>query len=121
MSHLAATGITIYLENDGRLEHARQMAGHESPRTAKLQHRTKDENYTLASGAHLAAAFESYAALARPRDARLTARSRLALHAQYATDAQTSNEAAVRQLPWPILPSPSPTARNRLLNVREEP
>ena len=27
-----ATGITIYLENDGRLEHAQQMAGHESPR-----------------------------------------------------------------------------------------
>jgi len=31
-----ATGITIYLENDGRLEHAQQMAGHESPRTTKL-------------------------------------------------------------------------------------
>ena len=27
-----ATGITIDLENDGRLEHAQQMAGHESPR-----------------------------------------------------------------------------------------
>jgi integrase/recombinase XerD len=39
-----ATGITIYLENDGRLEHAQQMAGHE---------------------------FDSYAALARPRNARL--------------------------------------------------
>jgi hypothetical protein len=62
-----------------------------------------------------------HAALTRPRDARLTARSRLALHAQHATDVQTSNEAAVRQLPWPILPSPSPTAKNRLLNVREEP
>jgi integrase len=35
-----ATGITIYLENDGRLEHAQQMAGHESP---KLYDRTKDE------------------------------------------------------------------------------
>ena len=35
---------TIYLENDGRLEHARRMAGHEYPRTAKLQHRTKDES-----------------------------------------------------------------------------
>jgi hypothetical protein len=34
---------TIYLEIDGRLEHARQMAGHEYARTAKLQHRTKDE------------------------------------------------------------------------------
>jgi hypothetical protein len=29
--------------NDGRLEHARQMAGHESPRTTKLYDRTKDE------------------------------------------------------------------------------
>jgi len=38
-----ATGITIYLENDGRLEHAQQMAGHESPRTAKLYDRTKEE------------------------------------------------------------------------------
>ena len=39
----AATGITIYLENDGRLEHAQQMAGHESARTTKLYDRTKDE------------------------------------------------------------------------------
>jgi hypothetical protein len=38
-----ATGITIYLENDGRLEHAQQMAGHESSRTTKLYDRTKDE------------------------------------------------------------------------------
>ena len=38
-----ATGITIYLENDGRLEHAQQMAGHEFPRTTKLYDRTKDE------------------------------------------------------------------------------
>ncbi len=38
-----ATGITIYLENDGRLEHAQQMAGHEYPRTTKLYDRTKDE------------------------------------------------------------------------------
>jgi integrase/recombinase XerD len=38
-----ATGITIYLENDGRLEHAQKMAGHESPRTTKLYHRTNDE------------------------------------------------------------------------------
>ena len=37
-----ATGITIYLENDGRLEHAQQMAGHESPRTTELYDRTKD-------------------------------------------------------------------------------
>jgi integrase/recombinase XerD len=34
------TGITIYLKNDGRLEHAQQMAGHEFPRTTKLY---KDE------------------------------------------------------------------------------
>jgi integrase len=33
---------TIYLENDGRLEHAQQMARHESPRTTKLYDRTKD-------------------------------------------------------------------------------
>ena len=39
----SATGITIYLESDGRLEHAQQMAGHESPRTTKLYDRTKDE------------------------------------------------------------------------------
>jgi hypothetical protein len=38
-----ATGITIYLENDGRLEHAQQTAGHESPRTTKPYDRTKDE------------------------------------------------------------------------------
>jgi hypothetical protein len=36
-----ATGITIYLENDGRLEHAQQMAGHESPRTTKPYDLTK--------------------------------------------------------------------------------
>jgi hypothetical protein len=34
---------TFYLENDGRLEHAQQMAAHESPRTTKLYDRTKDE------------------------------------------------------------------------------
>ena len=38
-----ATGVTVYLENGGRLEHAQQMAGHESPRTTKLYDRTKDE------------------------------------------------------------------------------
>jgi hypothetical protein len=37
------TGFTIYLENDGRLEHAQQVAGHESPRTTKLYDRTKEE------------------------------------------------------------------------------
>jgi len=37
-----ATGITAYLANDGTLEHAQEMAGHESPRTTKLYDRTKD-------------------------------------------------------------------------------
>jgi integrase/recombinase XerD len=40
---LKSAGITIYLENDGRLEHVQQMSGHESPRTTKLYDRTKDE------------------------------------------------------------------------------
>jgi hypothetical protein len=35
--------VTREQENDGRLEHAQQMAGHESPRTTKLYDRTKDE------------------------------------------------------------------------------
>jgi hypothetical protein len=35
--------VTVYLENGGRLEHAQQMAAHESPRTTKLYDRTKDE------------------------------------------------------------------------------
>jgi site-specific recombinase XerD len=38
-----ATGVSVYLENGGRLEHAQQMAAHESPRTTKLYDRTKDE------------------------------------------------------------------------------
>jgi integrase/recombinase XerD len=38
-----ATGVTVYLENGGRLEHAQQMAAHESPRTTKLYDRIKDE------------------------------------------------------------------------------
>ena len=29
-----ATGVTVYLENGGRLEHAQQMAAHESPEPA---------------------------------------------------------------------------------------
>ena len=39
----AAVGVTVYLENGGRLEHAQPMAGHESPRTTKLYDRTKGE------------------------------------------------------------------------------
>jgi site-specific recombinase XerD len=37
-----ATGITAYLSNGGALEHAQEMAAHESPRTTKLYDRTKD-------------------------------------------------------------------------------
>jgi site-specific recombinase XerD len=37
-----ATGITAYLGNGGALEHAQEMAGHESPRTTKLYDRTKE-------------------------------------------------------------------------------
>ncbi len=38
-----ATGITAYLGNGGALEHAQEMAAHESPRTTKLYDRTNDE------------------------------------------------------------------------------
>ena len=38
-----ATGITNYLQNGGTLEHAQQIAAHQSPRTTKLYDRTKDE------------------------------------------------------------------------------
>jgi integrase/recombinase XerD len=37
-----ATGITTYLQNGGTLEHAQQIAAHESPRTTKLYDRTED-------------------------------------------------------------------------------
>jgi integrase len=37
-----ATGITAYLANGGALEHAREMAAHERPRTTKLYDRTKE-------------------------------------------------------------------------------
>src|ERR1700687_6175115 len=40
---LRATGITAYLQNGGTLEHAQQIAAHQSPRTTKLYDRTKDE------------------------------------------------------------------------------
>ena len=36
------TGITTYLNNNGTLEKAQQMAAHESPRTTKLYDRTND-------------------------------------------------------------------------------
>jgi hypothetical protein len=38
-----ATGITAYLENRGTLEHAQQIAAHESPRTTKLYDCTIDQ------------------------------------------------------------------------------
>jgi integrase/recombinase XerD len=38
-----ATGITTYLRNGGTLEHAQQIAAHESPRTTKLYDRTSDQ------------------------------------------------------------------------------
>ncbi len=37
-----ATGITAFLSNGGALEHAQEMAGHESPRNTKLYDRTKE-------------------------------------------------------------------------------
>lgn len=39
---MRATGITAYLANGGQLEHAQEMAAHESPRTTKLYDRTKE-------------------------------------------------------------------------------
>jgi integrase len=38
-----ATGITVYLLNQGTLERAQHMAAHESPRTTKLYDRTSDQ------------------------------------------------------------------------------
>ena len=37
-----ATGITAYLANGGAIEHAQEMAAHESPRTTKLYDRNKE-------------------------------------------------------------------------------
>jgi integrase len=37
-----ATGITTYLQNGGTIEHAQQIANHESPATTKLYDRTND-------------------------------------------------------------------------------
>jgi hypothetical protein len=36
------TGISTYLKNGGTIEHAQQIANHESPRTTKLYDRTSD-------------------------------------------------------------------------------
>jgi integrase len=38
-----ATGITAYLKNEGKLEHAQAIANHSSPRTTKLYDRRQDE------------------------------------------------------------------------------
>jgi hypothetical protein len=38
-----ATGITVYLENNGTLETAQKIAAHESARTTKLCDRTDDQ------------------------------------------------------------------------------
>jgi integrase len=38
-----ATGITVYLDNDGSLEHAQHIAAHEDARTTKLYDRTADQ------------------------------------------------------------------------------
>jgi integrase len=38
-----ATGITVYLQNGGLLEHAQQMANHESARTTKLYDHRNDK------------------------------------------------------------------------------
>jgi integrase/recombinase XerD len=38
-----ATGITAYLEGGGTIEHAQQIANHESPKTTKLYDRTGDQ------------------------------------------------------------------------------
>jgi hypothetical protein len=43
MPHLAGNPHHHLPGENGRLEHAQQMAGHESPRTTKLYDRTKDE------------------------------------------------------------------------------
>ena len=42
ITRFRATGITAYLANGGALEHAQEMAAHESPRTTKLYDRTKE-------------------------------------------------------------------------------
>jgi integrase len=47
-----ATGITAYLANGGALEHAQEMAAHESPRTTKLYDRTKVWRVNLDERAH---------------------------------------------------------------------
>ena len=40
---MRATGITDYVQNDSKLEHAQMMAAHSSPGTTKLYDRRNDE------------------------------------------------------------------------------
>ena len=47
-----ATGITIYLENDGRLEHAQQMAGHRVPANNQTLRPDKGRDYIERGGAN---------------------------------------------------------------------
>ena len=42
LPHFRATRITAYLADGDALEHAQQMAAHESPRTTKFYDRTKE-------------------------------------------------------------------------------
>jgi hypothetical protein len=41
LPRVRATGITACLSNSGALEHAREMAAHESPRTTKVNDRAR--------------------------------------------------------------------------------
>ena len=47
-----ATGITIYLENDGRLEHAQQMAGPRVPADNQALRPNKGRDYTERGRTH---------------------------------------------------------------------
>jgi hypothetical protein len=62
---LISHGITIYLENDGRLEHAQQMAGHESPANNQTLRPNKGRNYTKRGGAHPVVTFPIPSGVAR--------------------------------------------------------
>ena len=59
MPHLAGNRHHHLPGEHGRLEHAQQMAGHESPRTTKLYDRTKDEITLSEVGAHPVVKFVS--------------------------------------------------------------
>jgi hypothetical protein len=44
LHNFRATDITAYLENGGTIEHAQQIANHESPKTTKLYDRTSEDH-----------------------------------------------------------------------------